>query len=73
MGAAVSEFKAMTVRLPAQLAAELDTVALVDELPVAEVIRIAVAERVNRRRADPAFRQALGEHIARQQAMLDRP
>lgn len=65
--------KAMTVRLPAQLAAELETVALVDEQPAAEVIRAAVAEHVNRRRADPEFRRALEAHIARQRAMLDQP
>jgi predicted transcriptional regulator len=66
----------MTVRLSEQLAAELAAVAAVDDVPAAEIIRSAIAQHIRRRVADPAFRVALEQHVARQQAMLamlDRP
>ena len=55
--------KAMTIRLSADQAQELETVALVDEQPVSEVIRAAIAEHIETRRRDPEFRDGLKERI----------
>lgn len=62
--------KALTVRLPAEQAQELETVADVDEIPVAEVIRAAIADHVEARKNDAAFQRSLRERIERTQGML---
>jgi predicted transcriptional regulator len=63
--------KAMTIRLSAEQAEELETVASVDERPVAEVIRAAIAEHIDSRKQDEQFRRTLRERIKRTQRMLD--
>jgi predicted transcriptional regulator len=60
----------MTIRLDPDLADDLTTVAAVDGKPVVEVIRIAVAEHVAARQADPKFRAALREYIGRARRLL---
>ena len=62
--------KAMTIRLTADQAAELDTVAAVDEQPVSQVIRVAIAGHIEERKRDAAFRDGLRQRIERTQRML---
>ena len=62
--------KAMTIRLSAEQAETLETVATVDDLAVVEVIRAAIAEHVVARTHDSEFQRSLRERIERAQAML---
>ena len=62
--------KAMTIRLSPEQADELETVAGVDAVPVAEVVRAAIAEHVEARKKDAAFQRSLRERIERAQQML---
>lgn len=62
--------KAMTVRLSAEQAEELETVATVDDQPVAEVIRAAIAEHIAERKRDAKFQDGLRQRIERAQQML---
>ena len=55
----MSDSKAMTIRLAAEQAEALETVASVDEMPVVEVIRTAVAEYIRSRTQDAAFQRKL--------------
>jgi len=68
----MKKMKAMTIRLSAEQAAELETVATVDEQPVSEVIRTAIAHHIGVRKQDAAFKDGLREHIEQAQKMLDR-
>lgn len=61
----------MTIRLSAEQAEALDTVATVDNQPVAEVIRAAIAEHIEGRRRDAQFQEGLRERINRAQQLLD--
>ena len=69
----MNNMKAMTIRLAADQAAELETIATVDEQPVSEVIRAAIAQHIEARKKDPEFKQGLRERIARAQRMLGKP
>jgi predicted transcriptional regulator len=62
--------KAMTIRLSADQAEALETVASVDDMPVVEVIRAAIAEHIQARTRDEAFQTGLRERIERAQSML---
>lgn len=62
--------KAMTVRLSAEQAEELETVATVDDQPISEVIRAAIAEHVAERKRDAQFQDSLRQRIERAQQML---
>jgi len=62
--------KAMTVRLSAEQAEELETVAAVDEQAVSEVIRAAIAEHIAERKQDARFQDGLRQRIERAQRML---
>ena len=62
--------KAMTVRLSAEQADELETVATVDNQPVSEVVRAAIAEHIERRKKDEQFQDSLQSRIIRAQRML---
>lgn len=64
--------KAMTIRLSAEQAQELETVADVDSVPIVEVIRAAISEHVESRKNDFGFQQNLRERIERAQTMLPR-
>lgn len=66
----MSSPRAMTIRLDAELADDLATVCAVDGKTAADVIRQAVTDYVTARKADPKFRAALREHIAKVQRML---
>ena len=60
----------MTVRLSAEQAEELETVATVDDQPISEVIRAAIAEHVAERKRDAHFQDSLRRRIERAQQML---
>ncbi len=62
--------KAMTIRLSAEQAEELETVASVDNQPVSEVIRAAIADHIETRRRDDQFQQGLRERLQRAERLL---
>lgn len=62
--------KAMTIRLSAEQADELETVATVDNQPISEVIRAAIAEHIEDRKRDAQFQDSLRDRIERAQRML---
>lgn len=62
----------MTIRLSEEQAEALQTVATVEDQPVSEVIRAAIAEHVENRAKDPAFQSSLRERIRRAQRLLQK-
>jgi predicted transcriptional regulator len=64
--------KGFTVRLDDDQAEELEAVAKVDGVPVAEEIRQAIAVRIEQRRNDEEFRRRLRQSIEDNQKILDR-
>jgi hypothetical protein len=66
------DFKAMTIRLPADQAADLEAVARVDRVPVAEAVRAAIAEHIAVRREDGDFRERLQQLIEENREILER-
>lgn len=64
--------KAMTIRLSPEQADALETVASVEERPISEIIRAAIAEHIESRRKDPAFRDGLAARIERARRLLNK-
>lgn len=64
--------KAMTIRLSAEQADALETVAAVEAMPVSEVIRAAIAEHIDSRKKDPAFQDSLKDRLERAKRLLKR-
>ncbi len=62
--------KAMTIRLSEEQADALETVASVENLPVSEVIRAAIARHVETRAKDPRFQVSLRDRIGRAERLL---
>jgi predicted transcriptional regulator len=62
--------KSMTIRLTAEQAEALETVATVEDTPISEVIRAAIAQHIDKRRQDPAFQDSLRDRIERAQRLL---
>lgn len=62
--------KAMTIRLSAEQAEALETVASVEDRPVSDVIRAAIAQHIEERRQDPGFQEGLKARIARARKLL---
>ena len=62
--------KAMTIRLSAEQAEALETVATVEALPVSEVIRAAITEHIDARKKDPTFQENLKDRIERARRLL---
>lgn len=62
--------KAMTIRLTAEQAEALETVASVDSRPVSEVIRAAIEEHIDNRKNDPAFQDSLKDRLNRARKLL---
>lgn len=62
--------KAMTIRLSAEQAEALETVATVASMPVSDVIRAAIQEHIEARRRDPAFQDGLRSRIERARQLL---
>jgi hypothetical protein len=67
---AVTGQRVMTMRLGADMAKDLATVAAVDGKPVSQIVRQAVADHITARKADPAFGEALAAHIATARRLL---
>jgi len=63
--------KAMTVRLTEEQAQALETVASVENLPVSDVIRAAIATHIESRRRDPDFQAGLKGRISQARKLLD--
>jgi predicted DNA-binding protein len=68
----VMETKAMTLRLPQDQAEELEAIALIEDRPVAEVVREAIASHIKKRRSDPRFQQKLRDALERNRRILAR-
>lgn len=64
--------KSMTLRLNDDQAAELEAIARVENVPIAEEVRKALAEHIERRRRDRAFQARLKASIKRNQEILNR-
>jgi len=64
--------KAMTVRLSAEQAEALETVASVEDRPVADIIRTAITAHIESRRKEPDFQDGLKNRIERARRMLNK-
>ena len=64
--------KAMTIRLSPEQAEALEMVAIVDNLPVSDVIRAAIDQHVQERKVDPEFRTGLKERIDKAKRFLSK-
>lgn len=62
--------KAMTIRLSEDQADALETVATVENRPISEIIRAAIAQHVEARAKDPAFQVSLRERINKAERLL---
>jgi len=62
----------MTIRLSAEQAEALETVADVEKLAVSDVIRAAISEHIATRRKDSQFQEGLKARIERARQLLDR-
>ena len=62
--------KAMTIRLSAEQAEALETVATVEDQPVSEIIRAAIAAHIEKRRQDSDFQDGLKQRIERARKLL---
>lgn len=61
----------MTIRLSADQAEALETVASVEQLAVSDIIRAAITEHIETRRHNPQFQAGLKARIDRAQRLLD--
>ena len=64
--------KAMTLRLSQEQAEALEAVAQADGVPVAEAVRMAISEHIERRRKDKAFQDRLRASLERNQRILEK-
>jgi hypothetical protein len=64
--------KNLTVRLPEDLAAAAEAVARADGTSLNETVKEALAEAVERRRKDPAFKKRLRQIIEEDRELLER-
>ena len=62
--------KTMTIRISAEQAEELDTIAAVDGTPVSQVVRSAIAGHIENRKRDGEFQNSLRDRLERAQRML---
>lgn len=60
----------MTIRLSPEQAEALETVASVDDRPVADVIRTAITAHIQKRLKDEEFQDSLKDRIERVQRLL---
>lgn len=66
----MKQAKAMTIRLSADQAEQLETVASVEGKPVSEVIRAAISDHIQERKKDKNFQDGLKNRIVREQKFL---
>src|SRR6266511_2113413 len=64
--------KSMPLRLTDEQAAALEPIARVENVPIAEEVRVALAEHIEKRRRDSGFQARLKASIKRNQEILDR-
>jgi predicted transcriptional regulator len=64
--------KVTTLRLPKELADELDVVARVDRLPVSELVRAAIYRFIADRRSEPDFKERLSQVAEEDRKTLER-
>ena len=64
--------KMLTLRLPAEQAQEIEALARVDGVSVAEEVRDAIAARVEAKRNDPTFQERLQRLMTEERAVLER-
>lgn len=69
---AMKQEKAMTIRLSAEQADALATVATVEERSVVDVIRAAIADHIAVKQKDPVFQEGLRDRIKRATKLLQR-
>lgn len=67
-----SETRAFTVRLPVDQAEDIETIAQVEGVSVAEEVRAALADRIAARRADKGFAARLHKSMERNRRALER-
>jgi len=60
----------MTIRLSAEHADALETMATVEQRAVADIIRAAISEHIETRRRDPLFQEGLKARIDRARRLL---
>lgn len=66
----MADQKVTTVRQSSEQAIELEAIARVEGIPVAEVIRTAIAEHIQTRRNDPEFLKRLQLRLKEDEAIL---
>jgi hypothetical protein len=66
------ETKMLTLRLPAEQAQDIETLARVNGVSVAEEIRDAIAARVEAKRIDGEFQERLQRLLEQERAVLER-
>ena len=64
--------KAISLRLPEQMAAELAAIARTQDVAVSEVIRVAVEDYIASLSSDKEFRQRLKEHLEKEREVMER-
>jgi metal-responsive CopG/Arc/MetJ family transcriptional regulator len=64
--------KITTLRLPKELADELDVVARIDRLPVSELVRAALYRFIAERRSEPGFKERLNQVAEEDRKTLER-
>lgn len=64
--------KAFTLRLSDEKAAELETIARADEMPVSDAVRTAIDRHIENRRADKEFQARLARLVEENQRVLER-
>lgn len=65
-------FRAMSLRLPEPMAAELAAVARTDEMPISQAVREAIEKHIAERRADEDFQQRLKRRLEEDREILHR-
>jgi len=68
--AAPRDMKNMTLRMDEALAENVQAIAEVEGSTVSDVIRSAISEHVDRRRADPEFQKLLKRNMERHAELL---
>ena len=66
----MGEMKNMTLRMDESLADSVQAIAEVEGTTVTEVIRTAIGEHIERRKADPAFQRRLKRNMERHAQLL---
>ena len=64
--------RAMSLRLPEAMAAELAAVARTDGMPISEAVRKAIEKHIAERRADEDFQERLKKRLQEDQEVLKR-